>query len=241
MAGQWFYAASGGQAGPVDAAELRRLADEGALQPTDLVWREGMPEWVPANKVKGLFPAADNLSPTTPADPGKAPAAAPAGEWPAPGPEQSPPAAGYDPSPAAVIPYQGGGVPVGVSARTMDLLRQTRPWVLFLSILGFILAGLMVLVGVGLSGVGLMARGGGMPGWIGLVYIVMAALYFFPALYLWRYGSRIGSLVARGQLEDLEGAIEAQKTFWRLSGIIVIAGIVLYFVAIAVVLLVSMP
>jgi hypothetical protein len=53
---QWWYARGDEQLGPVSAAELRRLAATAALSPNDLVWREGMAEWAPAVRVKGLFP-----------------------------------------------------------------------------------------------------------------------------------------------------------------------------------------
>jgi hypothetical protein len=53
---QWWYAHGGEQLGPVSPADLRQLAANGSLAPTDLVWREGMPQWAPAGRVKGLFP-----------------------------------------------------------------------------------------------------------------------------------------------------------------------------------------
>jgi hypothetical protein len=221
MAGQWFYASGGGQTGPVETADLRRLADEGTLRPTDLVWREGQPEWVPASKVP-------ELSGTAAGDATPAVVEAPPAGAPAPG------AAPYYAEPAAVLPYQGGGVPVGISARTMELLRQTRPWVLFISILGFILAGLMVIGGLGVFAMEMMSGGTGVPAWLGMAYIAFAAVYLFPSLYLCRYGMRIGSLLARGQVEDLERALESQKSFWRLSGIIVIAVIVVYIAVVAI-------
>ncbi|CAA9376954.1 MAG: hypothetical protein AVDCRST_MAG64-359 [uncultured Phycisphaerae bacterium] len=229
MAGQWFYTSNGGQAGPVDTADLRRLVGEGALRPTDLVWREGLAEWMPASQVPGLFGAAEGEAAAADVSTEGSPVAGP-----------GPGAAPYYPAPPAVLPYQGGGVPVGISARTMELLRQTRPWVIFFSVLGFLLTGLMLLAGTVVTFAGLATpRGSRMPALVGLVYIAFSAVYLFPALFLWRYGMRIGSLVARGQVEDLESALEAQKSFWRLSGIIVIAAIVLYFVVIAVAIAVN--
>jgi len=69
MATKWFYEKDGTQLGPVSSNELRQLADNGDLEPTDLVWREGAPEWRPANSVKGLvFPTSTTASPET--DPG---------------------------------------------------------------------------------------------------------------------------------------------------------------------------
>lgn len=56
MADEWHYSVQGNRSGPVGAAELKRLADSGRLSPADLVWKEGLQNWVPASNVKGLFP-----------------------------------------------------------------------------------------------------------------------------------------------------------------------------------------
>src|SRR5665213_798985 len=56
MARQWYYARNKGRMGPVSSSELKQLADEGQLQPTDMVLLHGRRTWVPANTVKGLFP-----------------------------------------------------------------------------------------------------------------------------------------------------------------------------------------
>jgi len=62
MAQQWFYTKDGkSKIGPVTSTALQALAQSGQLLPTDMVWKEGMPKWVPAQKVKGL------LFPKTPA------------------------------------------------------------------------------------------------------------------------------------------------------------------------------
>src|SRR5207237_399004 len=55
MRQQWHYTRAGKQFGPVPAAELKQLASSGRLSARDLVWKEGMSEWVAAYKVKGLF------------------------------------------------------------------------------------------------------------------------------------------------------------------------------------------
>lgn len=52
---EWHYSTGDDhQQGPVAATELNRLAAAGELRPDDLVWKEGMDEWVPASRVKGL-------------------------------------------------------------------------------------------------------------------------------------------------------------------------------------------
>jgi len=45
---QWYLARDGQQYGPLSEAELGRFVDLGHLQPTDLLWREGFPDWRPA-------------------------------------------------------------------------------------------------------------------------------------------------------------------------------------------------
>lgn len=53
---EWYYAQNGAQNGPVLSATLRQLARAGRLAPGDLVWKQGMAEWVPASRIRGLFP-----------------------------------------------------------------------------------------------------------------------------------------------------------------------------------------
>ena len=56
MAQQWYWMQGGQKQGPVETADLRDLAHTGQLQPTDMIWREGLPNWVRAAQAKGLFP-----------------------------------------------------------------------------------------------------------------------------------------------------------------------------------------
>jgi hypothetical protein len=45
---QWYIAREGQQYGPLSDSELSRFIELGHLQPTDLLWREGFPDWRPA-------------------------------------------------------------------------------------------------------------------------------------------------------------------------------------------------
>ena len=58
MAADYHYSRDGQSFGPVPVEQLRELAAKGQLSATDLVWKEGMAEWVPAGRFKGLIPAA---------------------------------------------------------------------------------------------------------------------------------------------------------------------------------------
>jgi uncharacterized protein (TIGR00266 family) len=72
---EWYYLENGQQQGPVSGAELKRLAQAGQLQPTDLVWKEGMANWSEASGVSGLFGPSAVAPPPAPTG-GAAPAAA---------------------------------------------------------------------------------------------------------------------------------------------------------------------
>jgi hypothetical protein len=52
---EWYYAADRKQLGPVSLDELQRLAHDGLLKPTDLVWQAGMSDWARANTRRELF------------------------------------------------------------------------------------------------------------------------------------------------------------------------------------------
>ncbi|HEX5245111.1 MAG TPA: DUF4339 domain-containing protein [Tepidisphaeraceae bacterium] len=51
----WYYAKGQTRLGPINGQQLKELAGSGQLQPVDLVWQAGMPQWAPAGNVPGLF------------------------------------------------------------------------------------------------------------------------------------------------------------------------------------------
>jgi hypothetical protein len=65
MADQWYCDRESQRFGPFSSVQLKQLARDGRLRPTDLLWKEGMPQAVPARQAAGLFPgaAAETKSP----------------------------------------------------------------------------------------------------------------------------------------------------------------------------------
>jgi hypothetical protein len=53
---RWFIAREGQKVGPFSPSELRQLAVHGLLQPSEMVWTEGMSKWVEAGSIPALFP-----------------------------------------------------------------------------------------------------------------------------------------------------------------------------------------
>lgn len=58
MPDEWFFVREGERFGPVAAAVLKKMADEGTLTGSDMVSKRGLGKWVPAASVKGLCVAA---------------------------------------------------------------------------------------------------------------------------------------------------------------------------------------
>ncbi len=56
MPTEWFFSKGGQQLGPVSSEQLKQLAASDQLQPSDLVWKDGMSQWIEARKITGLFP-----------------------------------------------------------------------------------------------------------------------------------------------------------------------------------------
>ncbi|MDB4554226.1 GYF domain-containing protein [Akkermansiaceae bacterium] len=72
---EWYYGQGSQQAGPIDEATMRSRIAAGQVGPADLVWREGMAEWLPLAQVAELASAsAADASPY--ATPGTNPVAA---------------------------------------------------------------------------------------------------------------------------------------------------------------------
>jgi hypothetical protein len=55
MADDWYYAQNNERKGPVPFAKLKTMAADGWLGPDDLVWRQGMSNWIAARDANGLF------------------------------------------------------------------------------------------------------------------------------------------------------------------------------------------
>jgi hypothetical protein len=103
-----------------------------------------------------------------------------------------------------------------ITPMMLQHLQDTRPWVLFLSIVGFIAIGLMV---VGSLYV-MTALGRMIPGWMGVIYLGVAAIYVVPTLTLFRYASAISYIFQGGGTHALEEALRLQRSFWRFVGML---------------------
>ena len=139
-----------------------------------------------------------------------------------------------------------GQTPAVITEKMSLYLKQTKPWVRFISIVMFVAVGLMVLVAlfmmVGMGFIGNLTgqHGGKLGGFalgavLGALYLLIALLYFFPGLYLFQYASAIGRMLKHDQTGGMEQALQKQKSFWKFIGIMLMIILCIYAIAIIVV------
>ncbi|WP_214229072.1 DUF5362 family protein [Pedobacter sp. B4-66] len=118
---------------------------------------------------------------------------------------------------------------------------ETARWTKFLSIVGFVLTGIMILVSfsagalistmndrVGVANNPWAALGGG---FLTVVFLLSALLYFYPSLLLFKYANSAKQAVLFGDQPALSAAMGKMKSFFKFWGIITITVLGLYIIS----------
>jgi len=141
-------------------------------------------------------------------------------------------------------PVAGRRGQVGVALGIIEKLEGSRPWVLLLSVMGFISVVFLVFGAMAL----LLADGNlaqneiptELKWGMGLAYLVIALLYTFPSLFLFRYARKIKAVRSEG-LPGLEEALDQQRKFWAYVGMMIITFIILWLLFVVLTLLEVFP
>jgi len=137
----------------------------------------------------------------------------------------------YDPPQSNVADVNRSGS-AGITMTMIDAMRGTKPWVLLIGIVLIISSIFMILGTIGMiavSAIGMASMGpeaGAMIG-IGVVYAVMSVVYIMMGIFLFKYSSAIGRLLQTNSVADMEDALDAQRKFWKIMGIITAVMLVL--------------
>lgn len=111
-----------------------------------------------------------------------------------------------------------------ISYNSTYFLRETAKWGKFLSILGFCFIGIIVLVGL-FAGSIFSKLGNQLPfpGFvIGIFYIIIAVIYFFPIYYLFKFSTHTKKALNETSNTDLESALENLKSHYKYISILMI-------------------
>ena len=130
---------------------------------------------------------------------------------------------------------------LNLPAAILGFLKDTSTWTYFLSILGFVGIGLMLLVGIVFS-----VAMGSMPrintyenlgidmSYFGLIYLVLGLVYFFPVLFLFNFSRKMKCALNSNNNEDLAAAFSNLKSHYKFVGILAIVIISLYVLLIVI-------
>jgi hypothetical protein len=121
-------------------------------------------------------------------------------------------------------------------------LRQTKPWVMLVSVIGFIYIGISVFFSVVAMFIFSQFNDTGSfvsSSMLVVMNILMGILYFFPSLFLFKFASSIGRLLDGGGATEMEEALSNQKSFWKFVGILVIIAIILGVLGVVAAIIIS--
>ncbi|MCL1993654.1 MAG: hypothetical protein FWG66_11985 [Spirochaetes bacterium] len=107
-------------------------------------------------------------------------------------------------------------------------LYDAAGWLRFVGILLLIKSGLFILGGLVFS-IGILVASGftyvyddyGLE-FMGLAFALLGAVFFFPARYVYRFGTKIRKYRFSKKDGDMESALKNNKSFWKFAGILCI-------------------
>jgi Family of unknown function (DUF5362) len=124
-----------------------------------------------------------------------------------------------------------------IDANGHAYLAETAKWGTFLGIVGFILSGLIAIMALFAGSLfSSFSNGFGEASIIGagvitFIYLLIALLYFFMSLYLYRFSTKMKAALYSNDQDYLNNAFSNLKSLYKLMGIITI--IYLGFLALA--------
>lgn len=126
----------------------------------------------------------------------------------------------------------------GITPPTFAYLHEVAKWGKFLAIVGFILIGIMVIsslfAGAAMGDMFLPKEaadsmaGAVMGGFVSIFYLLIALLYFFPVLYLYRFSGKLQEALRLQDEGLLAGSFANLKSLFRFMGILTIIMLAFY-------------
>jgi hypothetical protein len=126
---------------------------------------------------------------------------------------------------------------LSIDPTSKNHLSEAARWAKFLSIVGFIMCGLIVVLGIFASTMLAKMTGqygryeneidmsGAVATTAAITYIIIAVVLFFPYLFLFRFATKMKAALASNDQEVLNGSFQNLKVMFRYVGIITIIGL----------------
>ena len=132
----------------------------------------------------------------------------------------------------------------GIDQASRSHLWEAAKWAKFLAIVGFIMCGLIALIGIFAGSIfssmttkydddygGASALGGGMGIFMILMYVGIAVIYFFPCFFLLRFANHMKNALNTDDQVTLNTSFQNLKIMFRYVGIVTIIIISFYILA----------
>lgn len=111
-------------------------------------------------------------------------------------------------------------------------LLETAKWGKFLAIIGYILIGIISLIGlfmvIGMSALTRSTNSGYPMSLIGLIYILITAFYYFPVHYLYTSSVQLKGGLLTDNLSAITSGFRNQKSMFKFMGVMTIVVLSIY-------------
>ena len=118
------------------------------------------------------------------------------------------------------------------STELKSYIVETAKWGKFLAIMGYVGIGILLLIAVvmmaGLSQLSKLPNAPFPMAWLGFIYIVIAALYFFPVNYLFQFSVQIGRGLKSNDMQTVTSAFGNLKSMFKFMGVCTIIVLSIY-------------
>ncbi len=141
-----------------------------------------------------------------------------------------------------------------LESHAMEHITIASKWAKFLAIAGFVFCGILVLAGIlmatrsdlsasmqnqGFANKTYLYRRPGLGGITGFLYILIAFIQFFPALFLFRFSNNLREAVYLNDQYLLNQSFKNLKKYFQFIGICILIGIILYLFLFGIILMVK--
>lgn len=133
---------------------------------------------------------------------------------------------------------------VKITDTIAGVLDETARWARFLSMIGFVVVGLMVVAALilpGLLAVTFAEQEGFQPGFtaagIRINFLILAILLFFPCMYLFRFALKMKDALENTKQDSFEESFRSLKSTFKFYGILTIVILAIYGLALIALLL----
>lgn len=120
---------------------------------------------------------------------------------------------------------------MNISEKSEQSLNETRKWTFFLSILGFVLIGLIVIGGFSIGTImnAVSDESLPFPGYaMGFIYLIFGGLYFFPIYYLFKFSTHMKEALLHKTEESIDDAFVNLKSHYKFVGVLTIVMLSIY-------------